>query len=208
MGKSGAMWHSYPRHEVGQCWANYMGRHIEDKRDGDLACQASAGSSAADSAASQTSSSSSFRGQFIHALDLKGRVNLPAQFREVLVQSGDTSVVLTNYISEGSRCIEGFSQSAWSEFERRLKEKSRFSSKLQRLENFYLSRAAECPIDGSGRILIPSYLRVYAGIEKELAFTASVNGFRVWDKRVWEHIFHATESALLNDPEIFADVDL
>ena len=150
----------------------------------------------------------SFRGNFTHSLDDKGRVSLPADFRHILLENDEKSVVITNYISEGSRCLEGFGNRAWADFERKLREKSRFSPKLQRLENFYLSRASECPIDLQGRVLIPQYLRVYAGIERELTFTASIHGFRVWDKRVWDLTFEAAEQALMEDPEIFSDIDI
>jgi MraZ protein len=149
-----------------------------------------------------------FRGHFSHNLDLKGRVSLPAEFRKVLEDSKSTSVVLTNYISDGSRCLEGFTTAEWSDFEHRLREKSRFSAKLQKLENFYLSRASECPVDGSGRIIIPQYLRTYASIEREVTFTSSIHGFRIWDTRVWNHIFSEAESALLQNPDLFSDVDL
>ena len=150
----------------------------------------------------------SFRGNFTHALDDKGRVSLPAEFRGILTEKRQSSVVITNYISEGARCLEGFALGAWEDFETKLREKSRFSSKLQRLENFYLSRAAECPLDASGRILLPQHLKSYAGIEKEVTFTSSIHGFRVWDTRVWNMIFAAAEQALIDNPEIFSDVDI
>lgn len=150
----------------------------------------------------------SFRGNFTHSLDEKGRVSLPVDFRRILLEKDENSVVITNYISEGARCLEGFGCRAWASFEEKLREKSRFSPKLQRLENFYLSRASECPIDAQGRILVPQYLRIYAGIERELTFTASIHGFRVWDKRVWDLIFTAAEAALMEDPELFSDIDI
>lgn len=156
----------------------------------------------------ESSSSLAFRGNFIHTVDGKGRVSLPAEFRKILTRYEDHSVVLTNYISDGSRCLEGFSLSNWIEFERTLRAKSRFSPKLQKLENFYLSRSAECAVDGSGRILLPSHLRQYGGLEKEVTFTASIHGFRIWDTRVWDQIFRDTEAALLEDPELFADIDI
>jgi len=149
-----------------------------------------------------------FYGNHTHNLDEKGRISLPVEFRRVLDDVKSSSIILTNYISDGSRCLEGFSLPAWLEFEASLKEKSRFSSKLHKLENFYLSRAAECPVDGSGRVLIPTHLRTYAGLEKEVTFTASIHGFRVWDKRVWEHVFTAAEAALAENPDVFSDVDL
>jgi len=150
----------------------------------------------------------SFRGNFTHAVDTKGRVSLPAEFRKVLSDRSESSVVITNYISEGARCIEGFGLSSWEEFEAKLREKSRFSSKLQRLENFYLSRASECGIDKAGRILLPSHLRTYAGLDKDVTFTSSIHGFRIWDKRVWDMIFDSAEQALMEDPDLFSDVDI
>jgi len=149
-----------------------------------------------------------YRGSFTHTVDDKGRVSLTVEFRRILQEQGENRVVITNFISEGARCLEGFGIAAWERFEAKLREKSRFSSKLQRLENFYLSRATECPIDGSGRILLPTNLRTYAGIERELTFTASIHGFRLWDKRVWEVIFAAAEQALMQSPDIFSDLDI
>lgn len=149
-----------------------------------------------------------FRGSFSHSMDEKGRISLPSEFRRVLDQRSERSVILTNYVSDGARCLEGFGLKSWATFERKLREKSRFSPKLQRLENYYLSRASECPLDSSGRILLPQHLRAYAGIEREVTFTSSINGFRIWDKRVWDAIFTAAEQALLEDPELFLDVDV
>jgi MraZ protein len=149
-----------------------------------------------------------FRGNFSHVVDDKGRVSLPSEFRRILAEHSEDRVIVTNYISDGARCLEGFGVKAWELFESKLREKSRFSPKLQKLENFYLSRASECQIDGSGRILIPSYLRAYSGIEKDATFTSSIHGFRIWDKRVWDYVFAASESALMSDPSIFADIDI
>ena len=159
-------------------------------------------------AASTNVASPAFRGNFTHTLDEKGRVSLPAEFRRALTVSGDSSVVITNYISDGARCLEGFGLKAWMDFESKLRLKSRFSPKLQKLENFYLSRASECLVDSSGRVLLPGYLRTYAGIEKEITFTSSIHGFRVWDERVWKMIFASAEQALMSNPETFSDVDL
>ena len=148
-----------------------------------------------------------FLGCYEHALDEKGRVSVPASFRQSLQDFGVDTLVLTNFVSDGARCLEGFSSVDWERFEAKLAERSRFDPKLRKLENFYLARAQRCPIDSSGRVNIPQHLRDYAGLEKEVVFTASIHGFRIWDKRVWELIFQEAEAALLSDPALFADVD-
>ena len=150
----------------------------------------------------------SFLGNHSHSLDEKGRTNLPVEFRRVLNETSEQSVVITNYISDGSRCLEGFSLRSWQDFEKKLRAKSRFDPKVQKLENYYLSRAAHCSVDGAGRILVPSYLRAYAGLDREIVFTSSIHGFRIWDSRVWNTIFSQAEEALIENPQIFAEVDL
>ncbi|MGI6524849.1 MAG: division/cell wall cluster transcriptional repressor MraZ [Bdellovibrionota bacterium] len=156
----------------------------------------------------ELSPSLSFRGNFVHSVDEKGRVSLPSEFRKILASNNESRIVLTNYISDGARCLEGFALTSWLDFENKLRQKSRFSAKLQKLENFYLSRAAECSIDSSGRVLLPQHLRSYAGIEKDVTFTSSIHGFRIWDTRVWDVIFAAAEAALMANPDLFADVDI
>lgn len=150
-----------------------------------------------------------FRGNHEHRIDAKGRVSLPAQFREVLKENEgqSPSLVLTNFITEGARCLDGFTPNSWAEFELLLRSRSRFDPQLRKLETYYISRAAECSVDHSGRILIPSYLRRYAGLEREIVFTPALHGFRVWDVRVWELVFSQAEGALMDDPALFHGVD-
>lgn len=148
-----------------------------------------------------------FRGVFQHAIDDKGRVSFPSDYRQVLLREKEQVVVLTNFIADGTRCLEGYSLESWREFERRLSRRSRFDPQLQKLENFYLSRAAFCPLDSSGRLSIPQYLRSYGGLERDVVFTSSTHGFRVWDRRVWELVFQEAEAELLANPALFIDVD-
>ena len=148
-----------------------------------------------------------FRGCFTHCVDEKGRVNIPAPFRQALLDLSEDALVLTNYICDGARCLDGYTRTAWAEFEAKLAERSRFDPRIQKIENYYLARAAVCAIDSSGRINIPQQLRTYAGLEKEIVFTSTLSGFRIWDSRVWELIFQESETALLSDPELFKDLD-
>ncbi len=150
----------------------------------------------------------SFRGSFSHTVDAKGRISLPSEFRRVLSEAGEMSVVITNYISEGSRCLRGAGESSWRAFEEKLRQKTRFDPKLLKLENYLLSRATECPVDGSGRIMIPQNLRIYAGLERDVTFTSSIHGFQMWDSRVWEHVFAQSEEEFMDDPALFAGLDV
>ena len=87
---------------------------------------------------------------------------MPSAFRNVLASQGEDTLVLTNFISGGARCVEGYSLLSWQAFEEKLASRSRFDPKVRKLETYYLSRAAFCPLDASGRINIPLHLRTYA----------------------------------------------
>ena len=149
-----------------------------------------------------------FYGNFEHSIDSKGRVALPSAFREILKQEDKNTIVLTNFITDGARCLDGFSLSSWREFENKIKQKSRFDPGLRQLETFYIARAALCSCDANGRINIPQYLREYAGVEKDLVFTAALHGFRIWRKEVWNLVFQQSEAELLDNPSLFKGVDL
>ncbi len=148
-----------------------------------------------------------FYGSFEHTLDPKGRVSLPSSFRTSLSPVDEQSIILTNFITDGFRCLDGFSLSSWRVFEAKLAEKGRFNPAVRQLENFYIARASVCTLDGSGRINIPSYLREYAGIDKDVVFTPSIHGFRLWRKEVWNLVFSQSEEMLLENPALFEGVD-
>ena len=152
-------------------------------------------------------SSPSFRGNFEHTLDEKGRVSVPVEFRQTILAAETPTVVLTNFICDGARCIEAALSTEWAIFEKKLRARSRFDPQLRKLENYYLSRASVCALDSSGRINIPPHLRTYAGLTRDVIFTSSLHGFRLWDKRVWDLVFSEAEAALLENPALFLDVD-
>ncbi len=151
--------------------------------------------------------SQAFYGTHEHTVDTKGRVALPSTFRSALLSEDQGSIVLTNFITDGVRCLDGFSLTQWKEFELKIKERGRFDPSVRTLESYYIARASICACDSNGRINIPNHLREYAGIDRELVFTSAIHGFRVWRKEVWQLIFSQAESMLLENPALFAGVD-
>ena len=115
-----------------------------------------------------------FMGQYEHSIDSKGRVIIPAKYREEL---GENFVV--------TRALDGclflYPQAEWQIFIEKLQglPSNQNTRKMQRQ---FLSKAMEVALDKQGRILIPSLLREIASLEKEVVFIGMMNRVEVWDK--------------------------
>ncbi|MGE0679765.1 MAG: division/cell wall cluster transcriptional repressor MraZ [Candidatus Binatia bacterium] len=144
-----------------------------------------------------------FRGSFEHTVDEKGRVSIPAKFREVLVKLEDDRLIATKFILNSRRCLDVYPQVEWDLFEEELKNKPRFDETFLKLENFYFSNAQDCSLDKQGRILLPVVLREYAGLKKEVVFTGAREKFRIWDKDTWQKLNEEAEQFLTENPQSF-----
>ena len=142
-----------------------------------------------------------FRGSFEHTVDDKGRISVPARFREVLQATNDDRVVITNFIISSTRCLDVYPHAAWVRLEEQLREKPQFNQRVMRFQNFYFANAHDCTLDKQGRILLPPTLREYAGLKKDAVFTSALDKFRIWDKEQWSHVFGEAEQGIIERPE-------
>ena len=149
-----------------------------------------------------------FRGSFEHTLDNKGRLSIPAKFRDVLLGKGDDRIVITNFVIDGQRCLDVYPLDAWVQFEEDIHKKSKFDSRMVRFQNYYLGSACECILDSHGRILIPPVLRKYADLKRDITLVSALEKFRIWDQDVWKKIFVDAEDKLMQDPDFLGDLGL
>ena len=149
-----------------------------------------------------------FRGTFEHTVDDKGRVSVPARFRDSLLASGDERVVLTNFFVDSFRCLDAYPYPAWVQLEERLRARPQFDAKVMRFQNYYFAGAHECQVDKQGRILLPPILRDYAGLTRDVTFTAAGEKFRIWDREVWSKVFVDAEQALMQNPDMLTDLGI
>lgn len=150
-----------------------------------------------------------FRGTFEQTIDAKGRVNVPARFRDVLREVGDDRIVVTNFRVGDMRCLEARPHTEWVKLEARIAERTDLSpAAMNYFDNFYLPGAHDCQIDGQGRLLVPPVLRDYAGLVKDLVFAGARGKFRVWDKAKWEPVHQGGELVGVNEPAVLAELRL
>jgi MraZ protein len=149
-----------------------------------------------------------FRGHFEHTVDDKGRVAIPARFREALSGLQEERLVVTKFVMRGRRCLDVYPLTAWRLLEQKLLERKGFDPALTSFRNYYVSGAHECQLDVQGRILVPQLLREYAGLGRQATFTGDIDKFRIWDKDAWQQVFASDEQAFLDNPDRWAGLDL
>ena len=139
-----------------------------------------------------------FRGRFEHTIDSKGRISIPAKFRELLAEKYDERVMITNF----DRCLVAYPYEEWRSMEEKISSLSMVKKEAKAFQRFFVSAAVECPIDKLGRILIPPTLRSYAQLEKEVVFAGMVKKFEIWSKERFLEEIQKAEVDILHGNEM------
>ena len=105
------------------------------------------------------------RGAHAISLDSKGRLAIPTKFRDWLRDECDGQLVCT--IDIAHPCLLLYPLNEWEEVERKLKTLSSTNPAERRLQRLLLGHAAECELDGNGRLLLSQPLRSHAGLDKK-----------------------------------------
>ena len=119
-----------------------------------------------------------FMGTYGHSIDAKGRVIVPAKFREVL---GDSFVVTLGL----DGCLFVYPEEEWEDFVKQLKELPG-SKEARKLQRYFMAGAAPCDVDKQGRVLIPSSHREKVGLDKDVVFVGVMSKIEIWSKERWE----------------------
>ncbi len=119
-----------------------------------------------------------FRGRYVHTIDAKNRMSLPADFRNELTRRGDRPPILTN----GHECLDLYSFEDWIDYERRIAAIADVDPAAQAFARMRISGATECPIDRQGRILVPPHLREHARLEREVTVAGIGPRIELWDR--------------------------
>ena len=125
-----------------------------------------------------------FRGRSKHTLDEKGRLAIPARFKDTLKLKEENCLVVTNHLN----CLWAFSKDDWRVIEEKAANLSLMDSAVNTYRRYFISGAQECPLK-QGRITIPPDLREIAGLTKDVVLVGELNLFEIWDKSSWDEEF-------------------
>ena len=127
-------------------------------------------------------------GEYQHNLDAKGRMAIPAKFREKLT----AGAIITRGIDN---CLFVFANAEWDVLAKKLIALPLAQANSRAFVRLMLSGATDVVIDNQGRILVPDYLRKYAGLTKEVVVAGLYNRIEIWDEATWKVYKAKTESA-------------
>jgi len=122
-----------------------------------------------------------FMGEHSHTIDAKGRMIIPAKFREelgeqfVLTQGMDYTLTI-------------YPMPEWEKFLSQLNALPLTSKDARSFRRFFTAKATMCELDKQGRILVPASLREYAGLEKDVVLTGNISNIEVWSKERWDEV--------------------
>ena len=133
-----------------------------------------------------------FKGTYRHKLDAKGRLPIPAAFRRSLAAERAKGLVATLV----DQCVAIYPATEWQKLADQLRRLPTFHRQTKALSRNLASRAADCTLDGQGRILLPPALRAAAGLRQEAVVVGVIDRIEVWAPAAWADFLRESERLL------------
>jgi MraZ protein len=127
-------------------------------------------------------------GEYQHSLDEKGRLIIPAKFREDL---GDNFVITRGL----DNCLFAYPLSQWKAIEEKVKELPTSQAETRAFVRMFFSGAVEAELDKQGRIIIPQQLREHARIDKDVYVIGVSTKVEIWAKEIWGNYANQAEQS-------------
>ncbi len=127
-----------------------------------------------------------FLGTYHHSLDTKGRVSIPARYRELLTAEAEPGLILTINHGDAEQCVAVYPRAPFHRMARKLMTDGPMDAQLERYARTILPSSIEVTHDKQGRILIPSTLLEQVNIQREVTWVGMFNRMEIWDRAKWE----------------------
>ena len=124
-----------------------------------------------------------FRGVNQINLDAKGRMAMPARYRDQIDGCCESQMVAT--IDTEARCLLLYPLPDWEQIEKKIEALPSFNPAARRIQRLLIGHATDLEIDSSGRLLSPAPLRSYAQLDKKLVLLGQGRKFEIWSEELW-----------------------
>lgn len=142
-----------------------------------------------------------FTGEYQHTIDEKGRLIMPAKFREAL---GDVFIITKGL----DGCLFVYTSEEWKTLEDKLKKLPFTNKDARAFARFFFSGAVECETDKQGRALVSANLREYAGINRDVVVIGVGTRIEIWAVEKWAGYSRETEKSYEELAEKMVELDL
>jgi len=140
-----------------------------------------------------------FIGEYFHTIDEKGRIAIPTKFRVELAEG----IVITRGLDD---CLFLYTLKEWKNLADKLSKLSIAKANTRAFSRLMLAGAMDLQLDKQGRIILPDYLRKYAGIKKKAVIAGLFNRLEIWDEEKWEKYKTTTEKTSENIAEALEEL--
>ena len=149
-----------------------------------------------------------FRGVSNLSLDAKGRIVLPARYRERLLEICESQLIVT--IDTDQPCLLIYPLPEWEQIEEKIEALPSFNPMTRRIQRLLIGHATEVEVDANGRMLLSNPLREYAQLGKKVVLIGQGKKFELWDEALWSERMNSwlNESAEEEMPGALAELTL
>jgi len=129
----------------------------------------------------------SFSGKYYYTVDLKGRIIVPAPFREMLSSNYSSKLYITN--APFDKCLYIYPLEEWNKLQDQVRTKPRSDEAIRFFMRRVIASAVEVEMDKQGRILVPVALREDAHINSNVVLAGQIERIELWDRSEWDDLF-------------------
>jgi MraZ protein len=127
-----------------------------------------------------------FSGKYYYTLDPKGRVIIPAPFREIISSNYNPKLYVVNDIFDN--CLHIYPQEEWSKLEEKVRTLPKMDEDVKLFIRKVIGSAQEVEIDKQGRILVSAAQREDAGLRSEIVIVGQLDKIDLWDRKEWDAV--------------------
>ena len=133
-----------------------------------------------------------FYGEYEHSLDKKGRLILPSKFREAAKSNYIEKFFMTRGLDN---CLFMIPEEEWKIQEGKFRSVPFTKSQSRKFNRLYFSGAQDVVFDKQGRVLIPRYLKEFAGIKRDVMIVGVSNRIEIWDLEKWKEFYSSEKGS-------------
>lgn len=125
-----------------------------------------------------------FSGKYYYTLDPKGRLIIPAPFREIISSNYNPKLYIVNAAFDN--CLHIYPQEEWQRLEDKVRQLPSMDEAVKYFKRRVVASAQEVELDKQGRVLVPASLREDAGLNADIAIVGQIDRIDLWDRKEWD----------------------